>query len=368
MSANKHPMTADATRGYDAVLLASFGGPEGPDEIMPFLERVTAGRGIPRDRLEAVHQHYLRMGGRSPLNDQNRALLAALRVELNRRGVMIPLVLGNRNSPPFVSDALRDLHAGGHRRVLALATSQYSSYSSCRQYREDLAEALDSTGFANQMHVAKVRPAYDRPGFIEATVELLAAALSGRAREGARVLFTTHSIPSADATASGPDAKPGKDDLYSAQHREVANAVIAGIATITGEEPLPWRLVYQSRSGSPRVPWLEPDINDALREEARDGTLTVVVVPIGFVSDHIEVLWDLDTDAARTASDLGMELVRVPTVGTHPTFVAGLADLVQAHLSAGRDLAGGTRWAEFCVAGCCDGAHTQLPTVRGVSA
>src|SRR5665647_56486 len=183
------------------------------------------------------------------------------------------------------------------------------------------------------MHVAKVRPAYDRPGFIEATVELLVAAVSGRERKGLRVLFTTHSIPSVDATASGPDAEPGEIDLYSAQHREVANAVIAGASEVVGEEPLPWRLVYQSRSGSPRVPWLGPDINDALREEALDGTLTAVVVPIGFVSDHIEVLWDLDTDATRTASDLGMELVRVPTVGTHPTFVAGLADVIQAHLA-----------------------------------
>ncbi|NYI40526.1 ferrochelatase [Demequina lutea] len=359
---------AAVSGGYDALLLASFGGPEGPDEIMPFLERVTAGRGIPHDRLEAVHQHYLRMGGRSPINDQNRNLLAALRAELNRRGVTIPLVLGNRNSPPFIDEALRELDTAGCRRVLAFATSQYSSYSSCRQYREDLAEALSSTGIGDRMQVAKVRPAFDRAEFVQTTVSLLAAAVSGSEREGLRVLFTTHSIPLADATASGPAAEPGEVDLYSAQHREVANAVIAGVAAVTGEEPLPWRLVYQSRSGSPRVRWLEPDINDALREEALDGTLTAVVVPIGFVSDHIEVLWDLDTDAARTASELGINLVRVPTVGTHPTFVAGLADLVQAHLAAGRDLAAGTRWAEFCAAGCCGGAHAQLPTVPAVSA
>jgi len=213
-----------------------------------------------------------------------------------------------------------------------------------------------------------VRPAFDRAGFVETTVELLASAVSGREREGLRVLFTTHSIPSADASVSGLGAEPGEVDLYSAQHREVANAVIGGVAVAAGEEPLPWRLVYQSRSGSPRVPWLEPDINDALREEARDGTRTAVVVPIGFVSDHIEVLWDLDTDATRTAGELGINLVRVPTVGTHPTFVAGLADLVQAHLAASRDLAAGTRWAEFCAAGCCDGARAQLPTVRAVSA
>ena len=368
MSASQSPMTTGETSGYDAVLLASFGGPEGPDEIMPFLERVTAGRGIPLDRLEAVHQHYLRMGGRSPINDQNRTLLAALRAELNRRGVTIPLVLGNRNSPPFIDEALRQLDTAGCRRVLAFATSQYSSYSSCRQYREDLAEALSSTGLGDRMQVAKVRPAFDRAGFVETTVELLAAVVSGREREGLRVLFTTHSIPSADASVSGPGAEPGEIDLYSAQHREVANAVIGGVAAAAGEEPLPWRLVYQSRSGSPRVPWLEPDINDALREEARDRTRIAVVVPIGFVSDHIEVLWDLDTDATRTAGELGMDLVRVPTVGTHPTFVAGLADLVQAHLAADRDLAAGTRWAEFCAAGCCDGARAQLPTVPGVSA
>lgn len=354
--------------GYDAVLLASFGGPEGPDEIMPFLERVTAGRGIPRDRLEAVHQHYLRMGGRSPINDQNRALLAALRRELGRRGVATPLVLGNRNSPPFIVDALRDLYAAGHRRVLALATSQYSSYSSCRQYREDLADALIIAGLADQMQVAKVRPAYDRPGFVEATIELLAAAVAGRERDGLRVLFTTHSIPLADAMASGLGSGPGEEDLYSAQHREVAGAVIDGVAALSGDAPLPWRLVYQSRSGSPRVPWLEPDINDALREEAQAMTRTVVVVPIGFVSDHIEVLWDLDTDATRTAGALGIDLVRVPTAGTHPTFVAGLADLVQAHLAAGRDLAGGTRWARLCGAGCCTAARAQVPAVPGVSA
>ena len=368
MPARQRPMTTGETSGYDAVLLATFGGPEGPDEIMPFLERVTAGRGIPRDRLEAVHQHYLRMGGRSPISDQNRDLLAALRAELSRRGVTIPLVLGNRNSPPFIDEALRELDTAGCRHVLAFATSQYSSYSSCRQYREDLAGALSRMGLGDRMRVAKVRPAFDRARFVETTVELLTAVVSGRAREGLRVLFTTHSIPSADASVSGPGAEPGEIDLYSAQHREVANAVIGGVAALVGEKPLPWRLVYQSRSGSPRVPWLEPDINDALREEALDGTRTAVVVPIGFVSDHIEVLWDLDTDATRTASDLGMELVQVSTVGTHPTFVAGLADLVQAHLAVGRDLATGTRWAEFCAAGCCDGARAQLPTVPGVSA
>lgn len=354
--------------GYDAVLLASFGGPEGPEEIMPFLERVTAGRGIPRARLEAVHRHYLRMGGRSPINDQNRALLAALRAELDRRGASSPVVLGNRNSPPFFDDALRDLHAAGHRRVLAIATSQYSSYSSCRQYREDLADALERTGLADELRIVKVRPGYDKPGFVETTVELLATAVAGRQRDGLMVMFTTHSIPLVDARAAGHGSRPEEEDRYSAQHREVARAVVDGVAAREVRAPLPWRLVYQSRSGPPHVPWLEPDVNDALRAEAAAGTRAVVLVPIGFVSDHIEVLWDLDTDAARTADELGLDVVRVPTVGTHPRFVAGLVDQVLSHLAAGRDLAEGTRWAPFCGPGCCTNLRGERPAVAGVSA
>lgn len=351
---------------YDAVVIASFGGPEGPEEIWPFLDRVAAGRGIPRDRLESVHQHYLRMGGSSPINAQNRALVDALVAELVARGVDIPVVLANRNSPPFFDEVLGRLQADGRRRVLAIATSMYSSYSSCRQYREDLAAALGATGL--DLDVVKVRPGYDRTRFIETTAALLTDALAGRDRTGLAVLFTTHSIPLADARASGPgpDSADGAD-TYSAQHREVAQAVVDAVARADGREPLPWRLVFQSRSGPPHVPWLEPDVNDALREEAAAGTATVVLAPIGFISDHIEVMWDLDTDARSTADELGLELLRLATVGTHPTFVAGLADQVQAHLAAGRDLAPAA-WAGFCGPDCCTNPRADLPTVPGVSA
>lgn len=351
---------------YDAVLIASFGGPEGPAEIMPFLERVAAGRNIPADRLEAVHQHYLRMGGSSPINAQNRALVAALAAELDTRGVHLPLALANRNSPPFFADVLTDLHAAGHRRVLAIATSMYSSYSSCRQYREDLAAALGSTGL--DLDVVKVRPGYDRSRFVETTATLLAEALGERDRTGLRVLFTTHSIPLVDARASGPGPdSPDGADTYSAQHRDVARAVVDAVAAHDGRPPLDWRLVYQSRSGPPHVPWLEPDVNDALREEAAAGTTAVVLAPIGFVSDHIEVMWDLDTDARATTTELGLEMIRLATVGTHPTFVAGLADQVEAHLAAGRDLAPAA-WAGFCGPDCCTNPRVDLPTVPGVSA
>jgi protoporphyrin/coproporphyrin ferrochelatase len=348
----------------DAVLIASFGGPEGPEEVMPFLERVAAGRGIPRARLEEVGQHYLRMGGRSPINEQNRALVAALRAELASRGVDVPVVLANRNSPPFFDDVLRDLHDAGHRRVLALATSMYSAYSSCRQYREDLAAALESTGLVGKLDVVKARPGYDRTDFIAANAALLSDALTGQAHEGLTVMFTTHSIPVADAQASGPASSTAESDVYSAQHHEVARAVIAA----AGAESLPWRLVYQSRSGPPHIPWLEPDVNDALHEEAEAGTRTVVLVPIGFVSDHVEVIWDLDTEARQTAADLGLDLVRVPTVGTHPVFVAGLADHVQALLAASGDKAADTGWAGFCAADCCVNRQGERPTVAGVSA
>ncbi len=348
----------------EAVLIASFGGPEGPEEVMPFLERVAAGRGIPRERLEAVHQHYLRMGGRSPINEQNRALVAALSEELRARGIDVPVVLANRNSPPFFDDVLRDLHGRGHRRVIALATSMYSAYSSCRQYREDLAAALDATGLAGALDVVKARPGYDRTDFIAANAALLSESLDGRPREGLTVMFTTHSIPVADAQASGPAGSTGESDVYSAQHQEVARAVIAA----AGAESLPWRLVYQSRSGPPHIPWLEPDVNDALRDEAEAGTRTVLLVPIGFVSDHVEVIWDLDTEARQTAADLGLDVVRVPTVGTHPVFVAGLATQVQALLAASGDNAAGTGWADFCAADCCVNRRGEQPTVAGVSA
>ena len=314
----------------DAILLASFGGPEGQDDVLPFLRNVTRGRGVPDERLEEVAHHYRANGGVSPINAQNRALKAAVEAELARRGLELPVFWGNRNWDPTMADAVRAAHAAGHRRLLALVTSAYTSYSGVGQYLEDFQRALDETGLADEVSITKLREYFDHPGFVAPFVEGVRAALAriDDERPGARthVLFVTHSIPTAAASASGPSFGPG--GAYVAQHLAVARAVL-GEAAPAGT---PWSLVYQSRSGSPSVPWLEPDINAAIDELAADGVEALVVVPIGFVSDHMEVMWDLDTEAAETAAAHGMLAIRVPTPGTHPAFVAGLVDLVVERL------------------------------------
>jgi ferrochelatase len=346
---------------YDALLLASFGGPEGPDEVMPFLERVTAGRGVPRERLVEVSHHYLELGGVSPINAQNRELLAALRPALDARGIDLPLYWGNRNSGPFFADVLRQIHADGHRSVLALATSAYSSYSGCRQYRENLAVARTEAGLDGDLEIAKVHPYYDREGFVapfrRAVAEALAqAAAAGHAADEVLVLFTTHSIPTAMALGSGPDEGRPADlpGRYEQQHLHVAEQVMSG-------SDVPWRLVFQSRSGPPQVPWLEPDVNDALREAAAAGVRSVVIAPIGFISDHVEVIWDLDHEARETADELGLEMVRVPTPGTDPAFVADLVDVFDDSLT------GRVPATLLCTSTCCANLRTPLPVVPGVA-
>lgn len=314
----------------DAILLASFGGPEGQDEVIPFLRRVTNGRGVPDERLEEVAHHYRANGGVSPINAQNRALKAALAAELDRRGIDLPVYWGNRNSPPYMADAVAEAHASGDDHLLALVTSAYTSYSGVGQYLEDFQRALDETGLADEVSIAKLREYFDHPGFVAPFVEGVRDALARieAERPGARthVLFATHSIPMAAARASGPSLGPG--GAYVAQHLAVAQAVL----TQAVPDGTPWSLVYQSRSGSPSVPWLEPDINAAIDELAAGGVEALVIVPIGFVSDHMEVMWDLDTEAAETAAAHGMLAIRVPTPGTHPAFVAGLVDLVVERL------------------------------------
>jgi ferrochelatase len=356
--------------GIDALLLVSFGGPEGPDDVMPFLENVTRGRGVPRERLEEVSHHYLALGGVSPINAQNRALLAALREELDRRGVDLPVEWGNRNWEPFLAPAIERLHAAGHRRILALTTSVYSSYSSCRQYREDLARALADAGLGDEVVVERVRQAFDHPGFIAPFAEGLTGALAMLRDEGVeaaetRLLFTTHSIPTAMAEASGPRGVFGGDGAYVAQHEAAIAAVLAGV---DGRAALPaWSLAYQSRSGSPHVPWLEPDINDVIRSAAADGARAVVVVPIGFVSDHVEVVWDLDHEARATADELGLRFLRVATPGTHPAWVSGLVDLIEERTSAGPAAALSPLgpWPAVCAPACCANPRAPLPAVAG---
>jgi len=330
---------------YDAILVLGFGGPEGPGDVLPFLENVTRGRDVPRRRLEAVAEQYRRFGGVSPLNEQNRALGAALQAELDRRGRHLPVVLGNRNWTPFVQDAVADLAEAGHRRVVAFATAAYSSYSACRQYLEDIERARLAVG-AGAPVIDKVRPFWNHPGFIEATVERVDDALARvppERRTDARMVFSAHSIPRSMAETSD----------YEAQLRDAAGLVTTGLAG--GASARGWDLVFQSRSGPPRVPWLEPDVLDHLEALAADGVTDVVLVPIGFLSDHMEVAFDLDTQAAQAADRLGVRLVRAGTVGTHPAFVRAVADLVDELVVDAEPLALGPLGARTrpCRADCC---------------
>jgi len=365
-------VTSSTPYAYDAVLLAGFGGPEGPDDVMPFLRNVTRGRGVPDERLAHVAEHYLALGGASPINEHNRALQAALREQLRARGVDVPVLWGNRNWAPYLADTVGQAHRDGRRRLLGLATSAYASYSSCRQYREDFATALIGADLVGEAAIDKIRPYYDLPGFLEPFADGLAAALGEARRDGyqdASILFTTHSIPLGMADASGTDAD-GR--LYVEQHlaacREVVRLAVGRDPAAGESAPVPdWRLVYQSRSGAPHVPWLEPDIGDVIAQVADDGGRAVIVVPIGFISDHVEVIWDLDTEAAQIAADRGLWFRRVATPGVDPRFVAGLADLVAARLTGGPDVASATGLPArpgTCPPGCCR-ANPVRPTTAG---
>lgn len=320
---------------FDAALVLSYGGPRRPEDVLPFMRNATRGRGIPDERLLEVSEHYLVFGGASPINERNDELMDALRAELSRRGVDVPVVIGNRNWDPYVTDALAQLAAGGARRVVVLATSAYASYSSCRQYREDLAAALADTGL--EFDLVKVGPFAETDGFVTANADAVRDALAEL--PGARVLFVSHSIPTAMDAASGP----GGDNTYSAQHRRVAQAV----ASEVGLADDAWEMAWCSRSGAPHIPWLEPDVNDRLAELAADGVSSVVTVPYGFVNDHMEVVYDLDTEARATASGLGLGYVRAATVGVHPAFIGMLADALTDPQP------GSVRGLATCHATCC---------------
>lgn len=350
---------------FDALVMLGFGGPEHVDEVVPFLERVTAGRGIPRERLVEVGQHYLTLGGVSPINAQNRQLRAALADRLAARGVEVEFVLANRNSAPFVPDVLADLASRGRRDLLAFSTAAFSSYSGCRQYREDLGLALEQLADPD-LRIVKVPPFPHLPGMVEAVAELLAATLAEVGEAAAPlVMFTTHSIPTSLSSNAGPEGGRTGGDLYSAQQLDLAAAVIGPAAARAGFAAAPpWQLVYQSRSGAPHVPWLEPDINDAITEVAGTGVRDIVIVPIGFLTDHVEVIWDLDTQARATAEALGVRTHRVPTVGEHPAFLDSLADLLAAHLT-GQVRAPGP--GEFCHGSCCLNPRSDRPAAAGVT-
>jgi ferrochelatase len=366
------PEHVEVPVAYDAVVLAGFGGPEGQDDVIPFLRNVTRGRGIPDERLEEVAHHYRHFGGVSPINAQNRALKAALEAELARRDVDLPVYWGNRNWQPYLADALREAHAAGHRTLLGLATSAYSSYSSCRQYREDFARALEETGLGGELRIDKVRQYFDSPGFVRPFVDGVRSAIAeltdrGFAADAIRVLFATHSIPTADAERSGPDG-----NAYQRQHLAVAEAVMTEAGALGGGQDIGWELVYQSRSGPPTQPWLEPDVNDVIRELPARGVEAVVIVPVGFVSDHMEVLWDLDTEAMETAAEEGVVALRAPTPGVAPAYVAGLVDLILERVNGTpaaerpAETALGP-WYDVCRPGCCENVRLGFrPAIAGL--
>ena len=316
---------------FDAALLLSFGGPEGPEQVRPFLENVTRGRNVPPERLDDVAQHYLHFGGVSPINGINRALITELRAELD-----LPVYFGNRNWRPFMTDALAEMRDDGVRNALAFLTSAYSSYSGCRQYRENLFDAQQAVG-PDAPAVSRLRMLYNHPGFIEANADHVRAALE-QVPAGSHLAFTAHSIPTAMA----------RNCAYESQLRETARLVAEAVGVDR------WEVVYQSRSGPPQVPWLGPDVSDHLA--ALTGAPGVVVSPIGFVSDHLEVRYDLDIEARETAERIGLPFARAASAGTHPAFVAAIREAIAERLEPGSPKRAlgrfGPSW-DTCAPDCC---------------
>ena len=297
---------------FDAILLVSFGGPEGMEDVIPFLENVLRGRNVPRERMLQVAHHYELFGGVSPINQQNRDLISALKQELERHGPQLPIYWGNRNWHPLLPDTLNQMASDGIKNALAFVTSAYSSYSSCRQYLQNIADAQAHVG-SGAPRVEKLRAFYNHPLFIEANVDHIRAALSElEDKTSAHLVFTAHSIPESMA----------ENCEYVAQLTETGR-VIAETSGIRD-----WQLVYQSRSGSPAQPWLGPDVSDHLRTLRESGVTNVVVAPIGFVSDHVEVVYDLDVEARKVAEEIGLQMVRARTAGTHPAFVRMIRELI----------------------------------------
>ena len=443
----------DPLAPYDAVLILSYGGPAGEDDVLPFMRNATAGRGVPDSRLLEVSGHYARFGGVSPINARNAELVRALRLELARRGSRVPVIIGNRNWHPFVSEALRELADGGARRILSMTTSAYGSYSGCRQYREDTEAAVSqlavgsdgATGRGKEadaaarvggpggapvsLRVDKTRPFYNTPGMLAANADAIVGAVEsllarGVPADGIRLVLVTHSIPEGMEKGSSPQAgaagpmpqvslpavgEPGPSggqgarepgmaqDLsteisYVEQHRSFIRVLVPVVARrlerlgISGG--IDHDLVYCSRSGPPQARWLEPDVNDHLEALAEgrltDGTAVarpagVVVAPIGFVADHMEVVFDLDTEARETAERLDMPYVRAATAGCHPDFVASLVDLLLERAAVERheevapvSTTGTGPFHTVCPQACCraatrpPGAHAHgAPGVHG---
>ena len=323
---------------YDSLLLLSFGAPESAEDVMPFLENVVSGRRVPKERLLAVAEHYYEFGGRSPLADQNRELIGVLGEALQAAGLDLPIYWGNLHWHPMLSETVRQMAADGRKRTLVLVTSAYGGTSACRKYRDALTAAQNEVGdTAPELH--KLRHYFNHPGFVEAMCERVRPSLHEASPE-ALLMFTAHSVPTRAAGAV----------KYAAQLEEASRVVASELGHAR------WRLVYQSRSGPPHIPWLEPDVLDALDEEAKAGTREIILVPVGFTSDHMEVVYDLDTEALARAEALGLRAWRCGTVGVHPRFIEGLVELIQERLDPTQPrLALGLMPAgsDMCPADCC---------------
>jgi ferrochelatase len=331
------------SQSYDAVLVVSFGGPEKMDDVLPFLQNVLRGKNVPHERMLEVAHHYEQFGGVSPLNAQNRELIANLKRELAEHGPALPVYWGNRNWHPLLVDTLRQMASDGVRRAVAFVTSAYSSYSGCRQYLEDIERARAEVG-PQAPAIDKLRVFFNHPGFVEPCAERVRAALDqipAERRAAARLLYTAHSIPLAMAA----------NCRYEEQLRETCRLVSERIGRAE------WELVYQSRSGPPSQPWLGPDVNDAIRAlAAAESVRDLVIAPIGFLSDHMEILFDLDTEARQLCQELGINVVRAQTVGTHPAFVRMIRELILERIDdEAQRRAVGTYPAshDVCEVGCC---------------
>ncbi len=303
---------------YDAILLVSYGGPEGPGDVMPFLEKVVRDKNVSPARLKKVAEHYELFGGVSPINAECRALLTAIVGELNTHGPALPVYWGNRYWHPMLAETIEQMAEDGITRALAFATSAYSSYSSCRQYLEAIEEARQHVG-ANAPTVDKIRAYYNHPGFVEPMVDRTAQALRElpeQRREHTPLIYTAHSLPVAMA----------KNCAYQRQLEETCRLVSEQLGRSR------WELVYQSRSGPPSVPWLEPVLEDRLRQMASDGEQDVVIVPVGFVCEHMEIVYDLDVAARNLCEELGLNMVRGPVVGCHRRFVTMIRELINERI------------------------------------
>jgi protoporphyrin/coproporphyrin ferrochelatase len=349
-------MTFDAVRSYDAVLIVSFGGPEGMDDVIPFLENVLRGRNVPRERMLEVAHHYELFGGVSPINGQNRALIDALHQELEQHGLNLPIYWGNRNWHPLLADTLRQMAVDGVKHALAFVTSAYSSYSGCRQYREDIERARAEVG-SDAPQVSVLRKFYNHPGFIEPNVEHVRRALDqipAERQPATQLIFTAHSIPESMARTC----------TYQAQLMETCRLIAERL------DHENWQLVYQSRSGAPGQPWLGPDINDYLKTLQAQGVTDMVIAPVGFISDHMEVLYDLDVEARQVADGLGLNIVRAATVGVHPAFISMIRELILERMDEHVEKRfWGTHGAchDVCAIDCCPAGQGR-PVTASVSA